>query len=360
MRALRSGTWKCHQRRVSFSAAAHRKRGCLHRCRATDQDSGGGGKQSPGVSEDVLAKLRAFEEENKRLKDRLKDKVLFRADYLHRCDVRLPLALAVGKPTRAPTSQACTFALRKSTARTQEALRGELAEPQEARRQGRIDGTGLQRETIFGSSKTKGNWLSEGDIDFFTGSARHIVHVLPTPRVMHVDCMEARIAPVCTFFCIPAIVALTRCPCLTSVAVSRTEKQAMLRSVVACPQSERCTSTCAIARHVRRPARRAGERQRPDEPRRAGDRHEAPADWRGRDRRRRCVCARADRGPQRRRLKACLLLPSAAAALDRAPCQPLHVACACSAPPCAPLLVHKGAADRVVAPARRRCAGSVV
>ena len=44
-------------------------------------------------------------------------------------------------------------------------------QPPEARRPGRIDGTGLSRETLFGGSKKQGSWLSENDIDFFTGGA---------------------------------------------------------------------------------------------------------------------------------------------------------------------------------------------
>lgn len=48
-------------------------------CRASDERPSGGseGKQSdsPAISEDILAKLRQYEEENKKLKEKLDDKV---------------------------------------------------------------------------------------------------------------------------------------------------------------------------------------------------------------------------------------------------------------------------------------------
>ena len=78
----------CAQRAFSggqASTSRMRGRAALHsyhghsrrswRCRAGSKDADDASGDGRGVSEDVLAKLRAFEEENRKLKDRLKEKV---------------------------------------------------------------------------------------------------------------------------------------------------------------------------------------------------------------------------------------------------------------------------------------------
>lgn len=86
------------------------------RCQPEDQGKSG----SAEINEDVLAKLRAFEEENKKLKEQL------------------------------------------SSADT-------VSEKQDTQGKVRVDGSGMKRETLFGNSSSPGSWLSESDVDFFTG-----------------------------------------------------------------------------------------------------------------------------------------------------------------------------------------------
>lgn len=44
--------------------------------------------------------------------------------------------------------------------------------PEDVKKVGRIDGKGMRRETMFTDptkGQSAGNWLSEADVDFFTG-----------------------------------------------------------------------------------------------------------------------------------------------------------------------------------------------
>eukprot|EP00892_Ulva_mutabilis_P012623 jgi/Ulvmu1/9733/UM055_0073.1 len=110
-------------RAVAFQPArAQHPRRCLHRraspakCNPDDPAKSG----SAEINEDVLAKLRAFEEENKKLKEQL-------------------------------------------------ATTDSVTEKQDSKSKVRVDGSGMKRETLFGSSSSPGSWLSESDVDFFTG-----------------------------------------------------------------------------------------------------------------------------------------------------------------------------------------------
>lgn len=46
-----------------------------------------------------------------------------------------------------------------------------MPEKQDTKGKVRVDGFGMKRETLFGSSSSPGSWLSESDVDFFTGGA---------------------------------------------------------------------------------------------------------------------------------------------------------------------------------------------
>jgi len=44
-----------------------------------------------------------------------------------------------------------------------------VTEKQDNKGKVRVDGSGMKRETLFGNSSSPGSWLSESDVDFFTG-----------------------------------------------------------------------------------------------------------------------------------------------------------------------------------------------
>lgn len=44
-----------------------------------------------------------------------------------------------------------------------------VTEQQDTKGKVRVDGSGMKRETLFGNSSSPGSWLSESDVDFFTG-----------------------------------------------------------------------------------------------------------------------------------------------------------------------------------------------
>lgn len=48
-------------------------------------------------------------------------------------------------------------------------LQDTVSEKQDTQGKVRVDGSGMKRETLFGNSSSPGSWLSESDVDFFTG-----------------------------------------------------------------------------------------------------------------------------------------------------------------------------------------------
>lgn len=128
-------------------SGVHIWRGRAGRCcwqgRRVRADGGAGGPAdgrsgdgTPPVGEDVLSKLRQYEEDNRKLKAKL-------------------AAQASAEP----------------------AAGGEVRPAD--KRKSRVDGSGMQRETLFGGGRSA--WLSEQDVEFFTGGA----HSVPRTRPAH-------------------------------------------------------------------------------------------------------------------------------------------------------------------------------
>lgn len=47
-----------------------------------------------------------------------------------------------------------------------------VTDTQDTKGKVRVDGSGMKRETLFGNSSSPGSWLSESDVDFFTGGTK--------------------------------------------------------------------------------------------------------------------------------------------------------------------------------------------
>ncbi|KAI8465048.1 MAG: hypothetical protein J3K34DRAFT_95919 [Monoraphidium minutum] len=146
---------------------------------------GGGGKGGTALSEDMIARLRAAEEEAAKLKKQLADLQQAAPVRGGRAGVRRGAGLGAlpthNKQGMHARTHKCTCECARQTGRPQPGApaadgRGAVLDSKAQR----IDGTD-RRETLFSGSPKRNSWLSEEDVDFITGGGPSEASALAGP-----------------------------------------------------------------------------------------------------------------------------------------------------------------------------------
>jgi hypothetical protein len=147
----------------SASRASH----VVARCEASDKPAA---QQdlSGKINEDVLSKLRAFEEENKKLKEQLSGSVR----HSLACVSEIMAPASQHERERQPGLHRCVLSVSSRDQLSFVLCEQDLPAAEQRSVTGskvRVDGKGMKREGfMFGGKSSEGSWLSESDVDFFT------------------------------------------------------------------------------------------------------------------------------------------------------------------------------------------------